>query len=405
MLLKIFCGDAIRIRLNLLGMQLLVILLFLQMPLVAWCEHRLTKEKLPTTLTPVFEHLMALNQPDSILPVDSKMINDLAAFVRAPKKEDRLYYADGPFEMTSAYHEFTFDKDLIQILKLTYNPDLPSFITNPTSVRLSYWTRFEDDRENIPKLWEFLDGHKLPIMVKGHEIVENTPDLNTGGYYRYGLDRALILTEHQGSNVLISVSKQTDVSGVGKKGLVLGSDDDWNYLYSGKKGLNKSGLGWIKSYMYDSFSAVVYVELPGETPRVKCGAFKWIHAGWRNINMVKEHHIHEGILRYARAFKAVVENPALPDVSVMAQTCNRLKVMEIGKLQQLYLAYLKSFREHHAKNKALSNDWVADIVSDGQVEKMDSRDIRAAIMLDYIKSLLGKPHYIDSAKLGTQFEN
>jgi len=401
MIPKNFFGDAIRNKLCTLGLQLLVICVFLQIPLTAWSEHRLTLEKIPGALNPVFEHLRDLNSPDGTQLVDSKLINDLTAFLLASKKEDHLYHSDGPFEMTSAYHEFNFDKDLRQILKLSYNPDLPSFLTNPSSVRLSYWTRFEDGREAMPKLWEFLDTDKKPIIARGHEVVENTPDLNTGGYYRYGLDRTLILTKHNGNNLLISLSKQTDVSDVGKKGLVLGSDDDWNYLYSGKKGLNKSGLGWIKSYMYDSFSAVVYYEIPGGTPQVKCGAFKWLNAGWRSINMVKEHHIHRGLLRYERAFKAVVENPALPEVSAMVEIFARIKTMEIGKLQQLYLVYLKSFREDHADRKELSTGWVADVVSDGQVENMDPRELRAAIMLDYIKSFMGKPHYIDPTILGS----
>ncbi len=399
MALKNFLYDTFRIKPNLIGLQLLVICVFLIIPLAVWSSDGLTKEKIPSSLNPAFEHLLALNRPDSTRPVEPNMINDLAAFVLASKKEESLYYSDGPFKMTSAYNEFTFDKDLSQILKLSYNPELPSFLTNPTSVRLSYWTRIEDGRENMPKLWEFLDGGTLPIIAKGHEIVENTPDLNTGGYYRYGLDRTLILTKHQGNNILMSISKQTDISEVGKKGLVLGSDDDWNYLYSGKKGLNKSGLGWIKSYMYDSFSVVVYYEIPGKTPQVKCGAFKWIDAGWRKLNMVKEHHIHKGLLRYAQAFKSVVENPTLPEVSVMVDTFNKIETVEIGKLQQLYLDYLKLFREDHADKKALSDGWVAEIVSDGQVEKLDPREIRAAIMLDYIKSILGKPHYIDAAKL------
>ena len=361
----------------------------------------MSKEQIPTSLNPIFEHLLALNSPDSTQPVDSKMINDLVAFVLAPKKKDRLYYSDGPFEMTSAYHEFTFDEDLSQILKLAYNPELPSFITNPTSVRLSYWTRFEDARENIPRLWECLDDEKLPIIARGHQIVENTPDLNTGGYYRYGLDRALILTKHQGNNLLISLSKQTGASDVGRKGLVLGSDDNWNYLYSDKTGLNKSGLGWVKSYMYDSFSVVVYYEIPGTTPQVKCGAIKWLNAGWRKINMVKEHHIHRGMLRYAQAFKAIVENRTLPETSVMVDKFKRLETMGIDSVQQLYLAYLKSFRKDHADDEALSRGWIADIVSDGQVKKINPREMRAAIMLDYIKSLLGKKHYIDP----TRFES
>ena len=398
---KNFLYDPICIKLKLIGWQLVVICFFLQIPLAAWSSDKMTKEKIPSTLNPVFEYLLALNSPDYNQSVDDQMLDELVAFVMMSKQQDRLYFADGPFDMTSAYHEFLFEKDFAHVVKLTYNPELPSFLTNPSSIRLSYWNRFEDGQDKLPKFWEFLDDGKQPLIVKGHETVENTPDFNTGGYYRYGLDRALILTKHQGNNLLLSISKQPDISEVGKKGMVLGSDDDWNYLYSGKEGLNKSGLGWVKSYMYDSFSVVVYYEIPGPSPKVKCAVFKWLNAGWRKINMVKEHHIHQGLLRYEKAFKNVVENPSMSDVSAMANIFTRITDMGLANLQQIYLEYLKSFRVQHADDKELSSGWVADTVADGQVEKMDPREIQAAIMLDYIKSLLGKPHYIDLAKMSS----
>jgi hypothetical protein len=376
----------------------LICYLFLT-PVSAWSESGLSKEKIPASLNPVFEHLLDLNRPDSTQTVNPEMIADLVGFVMAPKKKDRLYHADGPFEMTSAYHEFVFKKDLARILKLSYNPELPSFLTNPSSVRLSFWTHFGDGRKNLPKLWEFLNDDDMPVIVRGHEIIENTPDANTGGYYRYGLDRALILMKHNGNNLLISLSKQTGISDVGKKGVVLGSDDQWTYLYSDKKGLNKTGMGWVRSYMYDSFSAVVYYESPGEPTQVTCGAFKWINAGWKKINMVKEHHIHKGLQRYEQAFTSVVENPSLPDVSVMARTVRGISLMALGDLQQLNLSYLKSIRERYAGDKKLSSRWIADSLSDGQVEKMDRHELSAVVMLEYIKSLLGKPHDIDIASL------
>ncbi len=388
-------------KLKRIGLQVAVTCFYLLIPLSAWSGSAPDKELIPIGLNPVFEQLMALNHPDGSQTIDSASLDALVDFVMAPKAEGKLYHTDDLFEMSSAFYEFIFKKNIAHILKLAYNPELPSFLTNPSSVRLSYWTRHDKGRENHPKLWEMLGENQTPVIVKGHEIVENTPDLNTGGYYRYGLDRTLILMKHRGNNLLISLSKQSDISEVGKKGLVLGSDDDWNYLYSGKKGLNKSGLGWVKSHMYDSFSAIIYYEMPGETPQVKCGAFKWLNAGWRKFNMVKEHHIHRGLLRYEQAFKGVVEEPTLPDVSEIVKTYAKIKTMKMDALQQLNLAYLKAIRDQYADDKALSSKWVADTVSDRQVEKMDQHELRAVIMLDYIKSLLGKPHYIDMTKLGT----
>ena len=125
-----------------------------------------------------------------------------------------------------------------------------------------------------------------PVVVRGVETVEITPDINTGTYYKYDLDRTMILFKHQGRNVFVSLSRQKGQSEVGKKGVVVGDDEDWNYLYSGEKGINKTGLGWVDSYMYGSSSIILFYEPDPDNPMVKCAVFKWLRAGWKKINMV-----------------------------------------------------------------------------------------------------------------------
>jgi len=203
--------------------------------------------------------------------------------------------------------------------------------------------------------------------------------------------------KHNGNNVLISLSKQADKSDVGKRGVVLGADTDWTYLYSDKKGLNKSGLGWVRSYMYDSASIVIFYEIPGEEKQVKCGAFKWLDAGWQKINMVKSHHIYKGLKRYGNAYKSIVENPSLPDVAVMAGAISKIRAMEMGDLQQMNRLYLKSIRETYAHDKSLSSKWVANLLKDEQVQKMDKHELRSVLILEYFKSVLGKTYHIDLA--------
>ncbi len=360
-------------------------------------ETGLTEVKVPEALHPAFEHLLAISGPGSAIAFNPEIIDGLLDFVVAPKEEGRLYYADGTSTATSAYNEFSFDKDLAHILKLYCNPVIPTFITSPSSVRLSFWSEFGDGRQNLPKLWDYLDSNENPILVTGRETIEITPDQNTGAYYRYGLDRALVLMKHKGNNVLISLSKQTGVSDVGKRGVVLGADTDWTYLYSDKKGLDKPGLGWVSSYMYDSSSIIVYYETRGEVTRVKCGAFKWLDAGWQKINMVKKLHIYKGLERFGQTFKSIVEHPALQDATVVEGVFSKIMAMEMGELQELNRSYLKSMRAKYANDPSLSSKWVADLLEDGQVLKMDKHELRSVLMLEYLKSVLGKPYHINIA--------
>ena len=370
-------------------------------PPAVWSDNDLMETKVPEALNPAFEHLLALTGSGGTTGFQPEIVQGLLDFVAAPKEADRLYYVDGVSKGTSAYHEFVVDTGMAHTLKLSYNPAFPSIITSPSSVRLSYWSEFGDGRQTLPKLWDYLEDVSEPFIVTGRETTENTPDTNTGAYYRYGLDRTLILMKHNGHHVLISLSKQTDVSEVGKKGVILGDDTDWTYLYSDKKGLDKAGLGWVSSYMYDSFSIIVYYEMQqGETARVKCGAFKWLDAGWNKINMVKKHHIYKGLERFGQTYKSIVEHPSLRDPAVMEGGFSRIAAMEMGELQQLNRSYLKSVRERHADDKALSSRWVDDLLKDEQVEKMDRYELSSVLMLEYFKNVLGKTHHLDLAMQG-----
>jgi len=384
-------------RLKWLWIVLPLLFAFYCMPPLAWSETGHMEVKIPEALNPAFKHLVALAGPDGDQEFRPEILDGLFNFVVAPKEESSIYYADGVFKATSAYHEITFDRDLTDILKLSYNPDLPSFLMNPSSVRLSYWSESSAETDNQLQLWKNIDVMDTPVIVKGREVVENTPDIHTGAYYQYELDRTLILMKHNGNNVLISISKQKGVSDVGKRGVVLGADTDWTYLYSEKKGLNKPGLGWVRSYMYDSYSIVVFYETQGQVKQVKCGAFKWLDAGWQKINMVKTHHIYKGLQRFGQAYKTIVENPSLPDAAVLTEYFSKIRAMKMAELQELNRSYLKSLREKYAEDKSVSSQWVANLLEDKQVEKMDKHELRSVLMLEYFKRILGKSCHIDLA--------
>ena len=99
-----------------------------------------------------------------------------------------------------------------------------------------------------------------------------------GAYYRYDMDRLMVLMNHRGKDVFISVTRQKKPSTVGRKGAIIGKDTDWNYFYSGEKGLSKTGFGWVSSYMYDAFSVAVFFEPVANQPRTRVVNFKWLNA-------------------------------------------------------------------------------------------------------------------------------
>ena len=355
------------------------------------CIRDRAEAAVPDTLIPGLEHLLSLTGPKSASNFDPQQIENLLAFVTAPQDNSKLYHTGDYFKAPSSYIEFDFNKSLAQTLQLVYNPDVPGYALSPTSIRCSHWTEVESADQTLPRLWEKLPDLDRPYLVKGREFVEITPDLFANTYYAYGLYRTLILFKHNGNNVLISLSKQDDTSDVGKKGLIMGADDDWNYFYSDKEGLGKAGIGWMRTYMYDSFSVMIYYEMPSNPVSVRCSVFKWLRAGWLDINVVKGRHIHKGLERFARTFKQVIESPELPSPEQLQQ--------EFASIEQLSMEALRAKTRIQLQQKVhqISLAGTMDtgkrlkpFCDEGYINSMSKPQLQSVLVLAYLKDILGK---------------
>lgn len=375
--------------------QILFLLLIINaiwlLPSAAYAETELKEISLPESLTSGLNYLMELVEPGRRDSFDSSRIAEILGFVQKPKEKAELYFTEDLFDSASAYYEFDINKSLAQILKLTQHPDIPSFLLMPSSVRLSYWKAINGRRQAPPQFWELLPDLKEAVVFKGIEHVENTPDIFSGAYYRYDLNRALLLFKHQGRNVFVSVSKQADISNVGCKGLVLGSDDAWNYLYSGRKGLTKPGLGWVSSYMYDSFAVTVFEEMEPAKSLVRCGVFKWVRAGWAKLNVVNKQHIHSGLIRYAKTFQEIVEHPFLPEPAELVNLFAKIGSFSEQELKSLVRSYFQVLKEEYLTADQLSHQWVADIFSSDQyLARMTNEEMNSILVVQALKKILRK---------------
>jgi len=276
-----------------------------------------------------------------------------------------------------------------RLLGYAYNDDIPPQVFSPSSLRTTY--RLEPGGGESD-CWQWrLPADDTPQIVRFAEHEEVTPDLFTGAYYDYDADRTLILFRHKGRNVFISLSRQRDVSDVGKKGAALGEEGNWDYLYSGETGLNKTGLGWVKSYMYKSFSVTVFYESNSPRPRLLCGTFKWLNAGWAGINMVKRRHILSGLHRYVRDFRGIIENKKLPHHNEMADGFTTLKNLSSEELRPYLADYLKSLASQYATTRTLSRGLFRNLLApEKYLRLLDLPEMRAILELEYLKALLGK---------------
>ena len=371
--------------------QLLIIFIVLITAATAAGNDSLTETKIPDRLLPDLVHLLNLVDPNHQGSFDPEKVKNLLDYVAKPKNADALYLVAPQFGTPSGYHEFDLRQNLERILKYTFNPALPGYLTTPSSIRLSQWKQVQGSGDQLPVLWDVIDTLDEPIILKGLEFVENTPDIVSGAYYSYHLYRALVIFKFKNRKVVLSISKQKGISDVGKKGYVLGSDDNWDYFYSGKPGLTVPGLGWVRSYMYDSSGINVYYEIDPYAPLLRCATFKWLRAGWSKINAVKNHHIHNGMKRFEKSFKEIMEYPALPGINAFSDAYSKIKALSDNELREGIKIYLENLENRYGHDYRPPRAWSPKVFKDKSPWfQMSTEAMQSVLMMEYMKYALGK---------------
>ena len=372
----------------------------LMSPYAALSFEKQTPVEIPKAVNPGLQHLLDLADPAKNITFSPQLIPAVLDFVESRKDNGAIYYADIVGGLTSAYHDFDIDNNLMTLVNLAFNPDIPGMATTPSSARFYRWSANGGDRQAYPDISRHLKALKAPVVIRGRQFIENTPDLNSGAYYGYTLDQVLLLFKYRQRPILITVSKQADVSDVGKKGYVLGSDSDWDYFYSGKTGLTLPALGWVRSYMYDSRGINIYDEVDPTRPTVRCGLFKWLRAGWSGINMVQKKHIYRGLKRFAADYREIVDSPLLPSADELAAYFTRMRDLSVDALRSKMEIYYRILKNRYLLDRKNSGKWPKKLLeNNGHWQRMSKEKMESALTVEYIKYALGKTGKEEVGKL------
>lgn len=328
---------------------------------------------------------------------DPRSIAATLDFVDSSKADEVLYAASPRKGAPSAYYETDIRRPLADILRLSYEPRIPAAALAPSTVRTARWVSIEPAPAALAALW---NPASLPPAITGVEHVVNSPDEHSGAYYEYDLDRTLLMLPRVGGRRLfISLSAQRGESSVGKLGLVVGSDRDWTYLYTGQPGLNWPGMGSVRSYMYDSYSAAFYLESPAR-PGTRFAVFKWVRAGWAGINMVRSEHIHAGLRRFGESFRAILEHPAARDAKALEERFAAIRTLPEQELRRLVRSYLETLRAEVRGASLLSEERKAEplLAGSGYQDGLARDEMEAIVAVEQVKALLGKPVVLEAGQ-------
>jgi hypothetical protein len=382
----------------------LVLLLLWALPAAAGDDNGHTEKRVkppaPGSIEDSYAYIAELAlAPAQNVSLDMQRLTPIITYLRHHQESGRdLHPLPEVASMPGAFHSFRIERPLEAVLAYAYNPDIPQVAFRPTSIRLTYWSDINGrHKAAFPHLWPLLTKLDSPYQLQGKEVTEITPDLFSGAYFRYTLDTRIILMRYQGQRLFLSISRQPEKSDVGKKGAIVGGDHSWNYLYASSSGLVKPGLGWVKSYIYDSLSVVIYLESEADKDRVEVGIFKWLNAGWAGINMVKPKHIHEGLLRFADPFKQLLERADLPAPKWLATYFRPLGEMSLEDLRDRARRYHRRLQRRFADQYPFNNTKLSKLFGDpAYADGLDRIEMEAMLAKDYAKPIFGMQSLLNS---------
>lgn len=369
---------------------ILTVLLLLGTPPVAWTEET---DTVPDSVYPGLDYILSLSQSSAGLEPE-KLAGLIDYVASMPADSGRsLTKRQGA---SGAFYGFSVHSDFNQLLDYAYNPDIPLYVTMPSSLRQQQWLTPEiiTPLKQLPRQVKSAGDIQL-LRGRDREII--SPDTNTGGYYTYDQDRLITILPGPTGPVLVSASSQNDASQVGKKGCIVGNDRDWNYLYSEETGLNTFGLGWVESYMYSAQSVIVYVADSAQGI-IHVGSFKWLNGGWAQMNMVNSSHILQGMKRFATDFKTVLEAPGLPDSPVVEKTYRQLQAKNVSSLRQMAGPYFQALVRSGAVD-LLANPFKSLLSSEAYLQQMSHEELVQVLLLEYVKAWIGKEPMVRLASL------
>ncbi len=387
MIISIASGRAIGALFCRKPLSLLVLaLMLLAAPLQAATEPPLISDDLEKAL----DQLVAFCTDNNRRQIDPQPVDALVAFVQNTPRTG-IQAVQDRHEIRGSGVVYELKRPLADIIRYAYNRRIPEGAINPSSVNYSFWKEVAGNGQVLPDMWKSLESGSDPTITRGVVREFISPDLHTGAHYAYDLRRAFIVQRRGTSRIVLSMSFQPAPSEVGRKGFIVGNDQDWNYLYTQEVGLDKAGLGWVKSKIYNFFSVCCYLEDDARPGIVRVGAFQWLGAGWAGLNVVDTHHIRRGLLRYADQFKAMMESRRMPDPADLERVYAALEETDEALLRQKTMDVTQYVLQKARQDESLGKKkLIQELDAKEYVMLMDKNQLVSVLMREYVKYSLGK---------------
>lgn len=337
----------------------------------------------------VLFQLAKSDQPGSKLPTVQEMA-PLLEFMSISKRRDDQANPENLNGAAGIYRAYSLELPFDTTLRYLYDPAIKPETLYPESLSFN---RIEPDTGLLAlerPLWEYLaEDLSTPLVLRGRETEEIAPHLQTGTYYRYGLNRLVLLLKHEGRPMLLDISWQDGESCQGKKGSALGPAENWDFVYTDADGA-ASSLDLGNTRIYNSVSVTLFY--PQAENRTGYSLFRWMKAGVGGLNVVKAKHIIAGADSAVSGLMSVVGQKNSPTPEQLAEIGRKTRAMDDAALLASLSEYSAALSELAKTDPVLSSEDFQQVLSGGGYGKaMPRARLEALVAKNELKRLLGKP--------------
>ena len=104
----------------------------------------------------------------------------------------------------------------------------------------------------------------------------------------------------------------------------------------------------------------------------------------------------EGCKDGPRIKKTIIEHPEFPGAEELVQAFLLIEKIDLAELKQANHLYYQSLEKRYAEDKSVSSRWESEVLEDySRVDGSNVHELRSVVVMEYLKSVIGKQHEID----------
>ena len=280
---------------------------------------------------------------------------------------------------------------LERYLALNFHPGIPDYAVFPGSLRYSAGLYSNEMKRAYASIWAGPTGGQHYVTSRMVGMEEITPNPESGSYFSYTNSRTFVRCKVADRDVLFSCSATLGPSTFSCRGAPVGPLEKALFYYSGKPGVNLSGMTWMLSRITRSTTLSVYIALNSNETAV--ATFAWLDAGWKGVNVTRASHILNSQRNTLDCSRRIAENPAVSaeGIAAIVDAVNRMPPSAINAAYEDYLAYVRMWRDREGAGFFSRCSLLHTLYDPEANQSVPLSRRRALVIQERVRTLLGCP--------------